>query len=207
MVGKLPWDYPMRVFFEASKVVSEHIGRKRINGLDLDDLLLSIVSMCLYPFQAMPTRDTKLTSFIQRHKRHVSAVVVRAVGGKTWASRRSSLVFSAAPTTLSLERSCFLHRPSSFIECAPIGIFNQHYAIDLGSFLLPLGVFLLLAVRYTEWCQPIIGVAAFGSSLHLLSHLQDGFYSTRAVIADVFFLVVALLLIALLVIKKGSSDE
>src|SRR5580704_17141542 len=81
MVGKLPWDYPMRVFFEASKVVSEHLGRKRINGLDLDDLLLSIVSMCLYPFQAMPTRDTKLKSFIQRHKRHVSAVVVRAVGG------------------------------------------------------------------------------------------------------------------------------
>jgi AcrR family transcriptional regulator len=73
---------PMRVFFEASKVVSENIGRKRINGLDLDDLLLSIVSMCLYPFQVMPTRDTKVKAFIQRHKRHVSAVVVRAVGGK-----------------------------------------------------------------------------------------------------------------------------
>jgi AcrR family transcriptional regulator len=73
---------PMRVFFEASKMVSEHIGRKRINGLDLDDLLLSIVSMCLYPFQVMTTRDTKRKSFIQEHKRHVSAIVVRAVGGK-----------------------------------------------------------------------------------------------------------------------------
>ena len=73
---------PMRVFFEASKVISEHIGRKRINGLDVDGLLLSIVSMCLYPFQVLPPRDTKLKSFIQRHKRHVSATVVRAVGGK-----------------------------------------------------------------------------------------------------------------------------
>ena len=97
--------------------------------------------------------------------------------------------------------SFFFHR------VAPIGIFNQHYAIDLGSFLLPLGVFLLLAVRYTEWSQPIMGVAAFGSWLHLLSHLRDGFYSTRAVIADAFFLVVAVLLIAPLVIKKGSPDE
>ena len=73
---------PMLVFFEASKVVSERIGRKRINGLNVDGLFLSIVSMCLYPFQVMPTRDTKLKSFIERHKRHVSAVVVRAVGGK-----------------------------------------------------------------------------------------------------------------------------
>jgi hypothetical protein len=97
--------------------------------------------------------------------------------------------------------SFFFHR------VAPIGIFNQHYAVDLGSFLLPLGVFLLFAMRHTEWSQPIIGVAAFGSSLHFLSHLRDGFYSTRAVIADVFFLVVALLLVAPLVIKKGSSHE
>jgi hypothetical protein len=90
---------------------------------------------------------------------------------------------------------------------APIGIFNQHYAIDLGSFLLPLGVFLLLAVRYREWSQLIIGIAAFGSSLHLLSHLRDGFYSTRAVIADAFFLAVALLLIAPLVIKRRFPYE
>ena len=97
--------------------------------------------------------------------------------------------------------SFFFHR------VAPIGIFNQHYTIDLGSFLLPLGVFLLLAVRYTEWSQPMIGVAAFGSSLHLLSHLRDGFYSTRAVIADAFFLAVALLLIAPLVIKRRFPYE
>jgi hypothetical protein len=97
--------------------------------------------------------------------------------------------------------SFFFHR------VAPIGAFNQHYAVDLGSFLLPLGVFLLLAVRHAEWSEPIIGVAAFGSALHLVSHLRDGGYSRKAVIADVFFLVVALLLIAPLVIKKGPSGE
>jgi TetR/AcrR family transcriptional regulator len=74
---------PMRVFLEASRVISERLGRKRIKGLDVNDLLLSIVSMCLYPFQVMPQRDRKRRSFIQRHKRHVSAVVVRAVGGTT----------------------------------------------------------------------------------------------------------------------------
>ena len=71
--------------------------------------------------------------------------------------------------------------PSFFFhQVAPIGIFNQHYSVDLGSFLLPLGAFLLLTVRYPEWSQPIIGIAAFGSVLHLLSHLRDGFHSTRA---------------------------
>jgi hypothetical protein len=98
--------------------------------------------------------------------------------------------------------------PSLFFhQVAPIGIFNEHYAIDLGSFLLPLGVFLVLAVRYAEWSQPIIAVAAVGSSLHLISHLRDGLYSTRAVIADVFFLVVVLLLVAPLVNEKESSYE
>jgi hypothetical protein len=109
--------------------------------------------------------------------------------------------YSVTGAVLFFAPSFFFHR------VAPIGIFNQHYAIDLGCFLLPLGVFLLLAVRYTEWSQPILGVAAFGSSLHLFSHLRDGFYSARGVIADVFFLVVALLLIAPLVIKKEPSDE
>jgi hypothetical protein len=109
--------------------------------------------------------------------------------------------YSVTGAVLFFAPSFFFHR------VAPIGIFNQHYAIDLGSFLLPLGVFLLLAMRYTEWSQPLIGVAAFGSLLHLLSHLRDSFYSTRAVIADGFFLLVALLLIAPLVIKKGFSDE
>jgi TetR/AcrR family transcriptional regulator len=74
---------PRRVFLEASKLVSERTGTNRIGGIDVDDLLLSIVSLCLYPFQAMPRKDTKQKSFVQKHKRNVSAIVLRAIGGKT----------------------------------------------------------------------------------------------------------------------------
>lgn len=73
---------PLRVFREASKLVSERIRTKKIFGIDLNDLLLSIVSLCLYPFQAMPARDTRRKSFVQKHKRHVSAIVLRAIGEK-----------------------------------------------------------------------------------------------------------------------------
>lgn len=73
---------PLRVFLEASRLVSERIGTKRIVGIDVEDLLLSIVSMCLYPFQVMPMRDRKFKSFVQRHKRHVSEIVLRVLGEK-----------------------------------------------------------------------------------------------------------------------------
>ncbi len=74
---------PLRVFREASQLVSEHLGTKRVVGINVEDLLLSIVSMCLYPFQVMPRGDTRLTSFAQRHKRHVSEIVLRVLGVKT----------------------------------------------------------------------------------------------------------------------------
>jgi AcrR family transcriptional regulator len=74
---------PRRVFLEASKLVSERMRTNSIGGIDVDDLLLSIVSLCLYPFQAIPRKDTKQKSFVQKHKRNVSAIVLRAIGGKT----------------------------------------------------------------------------------------------------------------------------
>ena len=82
-----------------------------------------------------------------------------------------------------------------FGKIAPIGLYNRHYAVDLGSFVLPLGLFLLLAVRYVKWSKPVIGLAALASTLHLLSHLEDGLQPPGAVLADTFFLAVALLLI------------
>lgn len=89
-----------------------------------------------------------------------------------------------------------------FHKIAPIGPYNHHYAVDLGSFLLPLGLFLLWVVRYVKWSKPVIGLAAFASALHLLSHLRDGLHSPGAVLADTFFLVVALLLIIPLVLGR-----
>lgn len=71
---------PLRVFREASQALAECVAAKRISGLGTEDLLLSIVSMCLYPFQVMPRGDTKQKAFIRKHKRHVSTIVVRAIG-------------------------------------------------------------------------------------------------------------------------------
>jgi hypothetical protein len=94
-----------------------------------------------------------------------------------------------------------------FRRIAPIGPYNEHYAIDLGSFLRPLGFFLLLAVRRAQWSTPVIGLAAFASTLHLLSHLRNGVHSAGAMLADVFFLAVALLLLASLVTEKRHLQE
>lgn len=73
---------PQRVFVEAATLVSERIGARKVAGFDVADLLLSIVSMCLYPFQVMPVRETRAPSFVQKHKHHVSLVVLRAIGEK-----------------------------------------------------------------------------------------------------------------------------
>lgn len=89
-----------------------------------------------------------------------------------------------------------------FRKIAPIGPYNEHYTIDLGGFLLPLGVFLLLAMRNAKWSKPVMGLAAFASALHLLSHLRNGLASTGAVVSDAFFLAVAVLLIIPLVAGK-----
>ena len=96
--------------------------------------------------------------------------------------------------------SFFFHR------VAPIGTYNRHYAIDLGSFLLPLGVFLVWSARKQSWRQPVLGMGAVGSVLHLSSHLRDGVHSLTVFAADVFFaLVTGLLLVALCAEKRQGS--
>src|SRR5262245_19190655 len=51
--------------------------------------------------------------------------------------------------------------------------FNRHYEGDLGSFLLPLGVALLVAARAPARYVGVIWLAALGSTLHLINHVPD----------------------------------
>src|SRR5262244_675689 len=51
--------------------------------------------------------------------------------------------------------------------------YNRHYEGDLGSFLLPLGVALLVAARATARYVGVIWLAALGSALHFINHLPD----------------------------------
>jgi hypothetical protein len=46
---------------------------------------------------------------------------------------------------------------------APIGDYSAHYARDLGSFLLPLGGFLIVAAWRTSSSRPLLGFAAVAS--------------------------------------------
>ena len=94
-----------------------------------------------------------------------------------------------------------------FTRVAPIGAYNEHYMVDLGSFLLPVGLFLLLAVRFRNWSPPIMGLAALGSSFHFVSHLRYGLHTAGAMAGNAFFLVVALALIASPITGKAASHR
>ena len=51
--------------------------------------------------------------------------------------------------------------------------FNRHYEGDLGSFLLPLGVALIVAARDPLRHRLLIACAAAGSLLHAGNHIYD----------------------------------
>ncbi len=51
--------------------------------------------------------------------------------------------------------------------------FNRHYVGDLGAFLLPLGIGLLVAARNPVMHRGLIGIGAAASVLHLLNHVYD----------------------------------
>ncbi len=51
--------------------------------------------------------------------------------------------------------------------------FNRHYIGDLGSFLVPLGIGLLVAAKNPRANRVLIGVAALAGLLHAMNHLYD----------------------------------
>lgn len=58
--------------------------------------------------------------------------------------------------------------------------FNRHYMGDVGSFLLPIGIGQLIAVRDPLRHKGMIGVVAAGSLLHTANHLYDDFVAGQA---------------------------
>lgn len=59
--------------------------------------------------------------------------------------------------------------------------FNRHYMGDLGAFLLPIGIGLLIAARDPSRHRGLIGVAALSSVLHVINHLYDDFVAMQSV--------------------------
>lgn len=55
--------------------------------------------------------------------------------------------------------------------------FNRHFIGDIGAFVLPLGLGLLLAARTPRAHRLFIGAVALGGILHLGNHLYDDWLS------------------------------
>lgn len=60
-----------------------------------------------------------------------------------------------------------------FATIGPFPPFNRHYMGDLGSFLLPMGIGLLLAARDLSQHKLLVRIAVAGSLLHALNHVYD----------------------------------
>lgn len=76
--------------------------------------------------------------------------------------------------TYTLTALALLFLPQWFFQ--NIGDFppyNRHYEGDVGSFLLALGIGLIIAARNPARYRLLIAVAAFGSLIHLFNHLYD----------------------------------
>lgn len=68
---------PRSLLEETIELFSKRIGADVVGEVDVRDLFISMVSMCLFPFQmGLATQDEVL-----RRKRHIGLFVLRAIGG------------------------------------------------------------------------------------------------------------------------------
>lgn len=85
--------------------------------------------------------------------------------------------------------------------------FNRHYLGDVGSFLLPIGIGLLIAVRDPMQHRSLIGVVAAGSLLHAINHLYDDFVARQAAAHFVTETIPLLALAVLLAVAYFTSHR
>jgi hypothetical protein len=71
--------------------------------------------------------------------------------------------------------------PTWFFEnIGTFGPFNRHYLGDLGAFLLPIGIGLLLAARQPRQHYLLIAVVATGNIIHASNHIYDAILGQEA---------------------------
>src|SRR2546428_3596796 len=97
-------------------------------------------------------------------------------------SRFASIVVGVAGIFYMLVGVALLFAPVWFFQTiGHFPPFNRHYEGDLGSFLLPLGVGLLVAARAPLRHIWVIRVAALGSLLHAGNHVYDAVVGAAAI--------------------------
>ncbi|MGH2985788.1 MAG: hypothetical protein ACRDLO_03755, partial [Solirubrobacterales bacterium] len=67
----------------------------------------------------------------------------------------------------------FLFPASFYFRIGTYGPENTHYVGDVSTFVLAIGVGLLLAVGRPSWRAPVLAVAALWYGFHALNHLLD----------------------------------
>lgn len=71
--------------------------------------------------------------------------------------------------------------PTWFFEnIGTFGLFNRHYLGDLGAFLLPIGIGLLVAARQHRQHYLLIAVVATGNIIHASNHIYDAILGQEA---------------------------
>ena len=97
-----------------------------------------------------------------------------------------------------LEGLYMLLAPGSFYSrIGTYGAENTHYVGDVGSFVVAIGIALLLAAGRPAWRTPVLSVAALWYAVHALNHLFDigeARSTARGVIDTVLLTLGALLL-------------
>jgi uncharacterized protein YbjT (DUF2867 family) len=124
-------------------------------------------------------------------------------------------VFATDVTALSgalfaVSGLALLFAPSWFYEhIGHFPPFNRHYAGDLGTLTLALGLGLLWAARNPARHRALIATAALGSLLHTLNHLYDdvwlGGASLSHVLADAGPLALGALLLAIAALPRRTK--
>ncbi len=87
--------------------------------------------------------------------------------------------------------------------------FNQHYEGDLGSFLLALGIGLLVIIRNPARHLWVIRVAALGSVLHVINHIYNAVVNTAPIskwLLEIGPLLILALLLLIVSIRVPTRD-
>ena len=72
-------DIPANVLSEGVDLLADRVGSKVISGIEVIDLLRSIVAMCLFPLRHVPLKKSEQAASFRRHKGHIKEMAMRAI--------------------------------------------------------------------------------------------------------------------------------
>lgn len=92
--------------------------------------------------------------------------------------RAAQVIVGVAGAFYTATGAALLFAPAWFFRViGPYAPFNRHYEGDLGAFLLPLGVALLVVARAPGQHRLLLWMAAAASLLHAANHTYDSLVS------------------------------